>query len=303
MPEVTLKSWIMVLTLGCVWGASFLGIEVALRGITPFWLAEARLFFAALLLTGVWWALGGRINAADDGQNRWPYLVIVGLFSSVVPFFLLSWGQTHVTSATAGVSMAGVPLLVMPLAHFFSVGERITPLKLLGLVVGFCGVLVLLGDGLLQTSGSDLEGWGRLACLSAAACYAVSSVTTRNCPPIDPYAMSAIVMIIAALVGLPVAWVVEGAPPLPDAQTIAVLGALGLIQTAGANLLRILVIRSAGSTFMSLTNYQVPFWSMVFGAVVLGEALPAGLFVALGLILTGMALSQWSHLKRLFGKA
>lgn len=303
MPEVTLKSWIMVLTLGCVWGASFLGIEVALRGITPFWLAEARLFFAALLLTGVWWALGGRINAADDGRNRWPYLVVVGLFSSVVPFFLLSWGQTHVTSATAGVSMAGVPLLVMPLAHFFSVGERITPLKLLGLVVGFCGVLVLLGDGLLQTSGSDLEGWGRLACLSAAACYAVSSVTTRNCPPIDPYAMSAVVMIIAALVGLPVAWVFEGAPPLPDAQTIAVLGALGLIQTAGANLLRILVIRSAGSTFMSLTNYQVPFWSMVFGAMVLGEALPAGLFVALGLILTGMALSQWSHLKRLFGKA
>lgn len=303
MPEVTLKSWIMVLTLGCVWGASFLGIEVALRGITPFWLAEARLFFAALLLTGVWWVLGGRINAADDGRNRWPYLVVVGLFSSVVPFFLLSWGQTHVTSATAGVSMAGVPLLVMPLAHFFSVGERITPLKLLGLVVGFCGVLVLLGDGLLQTSGSDLEGWGRLACLSAAACYAISSVTTRNCPPIDPYAMSAVVMIIAALVGLPVAWVVEGAPLLPDAQTIAVLGALGLIQTAGANLLRILVIRSAGSTFMSLTNYQVPFWSMVFGAVVLGEALPAGLFVALGLILTGMALSQWSHLKRLFGKA
>ncbi len=303
MPEVTLKSWIMVLTLGCVWGASFLGIEVALRGITPFWLAEARLFFAALLLTGVWWALGGRINAADDERNRWPYLVVVGLFSSVVPFFLLSWGQTHVTSATAGVSMAGVPLLVMPLAHFFSVGERITPLKLLGLVVGFCGVLVLLGDGLLQTSGSDLEGWGRLACLSAAACYAVSSVTTRNCPPIDPYAMSAVVMIIAALVGLPVAWAVEGAPPLPDAQTIAVLGALGLIQTAGANLLRILVIRSAGSTFMSLTNYQVPFWSMVFGAVALGEALPAGLLVALGLILTGMALSQWSHLKRLFGKA
>lgn len=303
MPEVTLKSWIMVLALGCVWGASFLGIEVALRGITPFWLAEARLFFAALLLTGVWWALGGRINAADDGMNRWPYLVVVGLFSSVVPFFLLSWGQTHVTSATAGVSMAGVPLLVMPLAHFFSVGERVTPMKLLGLVIGFCGVLVLLGDGLLQSSGSAMEGWGRLACLSAAGCYAISSVTTRNCPPIDPYAMSAVVMIIAAGVGLPMAWAVEGPPPLPDHQTIAVLCGLGLVQTAGANLLRILVIRSAGSTFMSLTNYQVPFWSMVFGAVVLGEALPAGLFVALGLILTGMALSQWSHLKRLFGRA
>ncbi|MEY8880282.1 DMT family transporter [Donghicola sp. XS_ASV15] len=303
MPEVTLKSWIMVLTLGCVWGGSFLGIEIALRGITPFWLAEARLFFASLLLTGVWWALGGRINADNDGRNRWPYLIVVGLFSSVVPFFLLSWGQTHVTSATAGVSMAGVPLLVMPLAHFFSVGERITPMKLLGLMVGFCGVLVLLGDGLLQSSGSDLEGWGRLACLSAAACYAVSSVTTRNCPPIDPYAMSAVVMIIAAVVGLPIAWSLEGPPPLPDTQTIMVLGALGLVQTAGANLLRILVIRSAGSTFMSLTNYQVPFWSMVFGALVLGEALPAGLFLALGLILTGMALSQWSHLRRLFVKA
>lgn len=231
MPEVTLKSWIMVLTLGCVWGASFLGIEVALRGITPFWLAEARLFFAAMLLTGVWWALGGRINAADDGRNRWPYLVVVGLFSSLVPFFLLSWGQTHVTSATAGVSMAGVPLLVMPLAHFFSVGERVTPLKLLGLLVGFCGVLVLLGDGLLQSSGSSMEGWGRLACLSAAGCYAISSVTTRNCPTIDPFAMAAVVMIIAACVGLPIAWAFEGPPRLARCADLCGADCLGV----GAN--------------------------------------------------------------------
>ncbi|MCI5039099.1 MAG: DMT family transporter [Donghicola eburneus] len=303
MPEVTLKSWIMVLTLGCVWGGSFLLIEIALRGISPFWLAEARLLFAAILLTAVWGALGGKVTPVKDGKNRWPYLVVVGLFSSAFPFFLLSWGQQHVTSATAGVSMAGVPLLVMPLAHFFSVGERITVMKLVGLLVGFCGVLALLGDGLMQSSGSGLEGWGRVACLSAAACYAISSVTTRNCPPIDAYAMSAVVMIIAAIAGLPVAWLKEGPPPLPDLTTLAVLSGLGLIQTAGANLLRILVIRSAGSTFMSLTNYQVPFWSMVFGALILGEALPAGLFLALALILTGMALSQWSHLRRLFGKA
>lgn len=302
MPEITSRSWIMVATLGFVWGASFLGIELALRGVTPFWLVAYRLGFAALLTVMVWRLRGGRIVRPQDGKRRWPFLVVAALFSSVIPFALLSWGQQHVTSATAGVSMAAVALVVMPMAHFFSVGERMTPRRVFGMLVGFGGVLVLLGDGLFQSSGAALENWGRLACFGAACCYAISSVTTRNCPPIDPIAMGAITMVVAAGAAVPLAIATEGAPPLPDLTTLMVLVMLGMVQTAGANLLRILVIRSAGSTFMSLTNYQVPFWSMIFGAVFLGEALPAGLFIALGLILTGMGMSQWDAFRNLFRK-
>jgi len=99
---------------------------------------------------------------------------------------------------------------------------------------------------------------------------------------------------------LPAAWIVEGPPPSVDGQTLAVLALLGLVPTAGANILRVVVIRTAGPTFMSLTNYIVPVWSVVLGAWILSEPLPPSLLWALALILAGVFLSQWGALRRLF---
>ena len=99
---------------------------------------------------------------------------------------------------------------------------------------------------------------------------------------------------------VPVAWAVEGPPPLPSPQLLAVLAFLGLIPTAGANFLRVLVVRSAGPVFMSLVNYQVPVWSVVLGGLILGEALPKSLLLAMSLILLGVGLSQYGALRRLF---
>ena len=114
--------------------------------------------------------------------------------------------------------------------------------------------------------------------------------------------LSTVLLLIAALIVLPAAWIVEGPPPLPDTQTLAVIAFLGLIPTAAANMLRVLVIRSAGPVFMSITNYQVPVWSVVMGAVILGEPLPPSLLWAMLLILAGVGLSQYGALRRLFAR-
>jgi drug/metabolite transporter (DMT)-like permease len=90
---------------------------------------------------------------------------------------------------------------------------------------------------------------------------------------------------------------------MPTPKTLIVIAFLGLIPTAAANFLRTLVIRSAGPVFMSLTNYQVPIWSVVLGAMLLGEPLPASLLWAMMLILAGVGLSQYGAFRRLFGKA
>ncbi|WP_212524431.1 DMT family transporter [Actibacterium sp. MT2.3-13A] len=296
MPEITPRSWLMVGTLGLVWGATFLVIEIALRGITPFWLAAGRIGFAAALM-GLVWGLRGR-PLFLTGTRNWPAVLVIGCGSSAVPFMLLSWGQQYVTSGFAGVSMAAIALMVLPLAHAFVPGERLTPRKGLGFVIGFAGVAVLVGGQAFESTGAGLETAGRLACLSAAGCYAVSSVLTRRLPPVDPIALSATLLMIGAAVVLPVAWAIEGPPPLPPRDTLIALAVLGLLPTAGANLLRVLVIRSAGPTFMSLTNYQVPLWAVTFGALVLGEPLPPTLLAALALILTGVALSQWRSRNR-----
>ncbi|EBA09877.1 hypothetical protein SSE37_08713 [Sagittula stellata E-37] len=288
----------MVGSLGLVWGATFLFIEIALHGITPFWLAAYRIGFAALLTLAVWALRGGGLWLTE--ARNWPSLILIGVLSSGLPFMLLGWGQQYATSGFAGVSMAAVALMVLPLAHFLVPGERMTARRAVGFAVGFVGVVVLIGPEALQASGNAMEPWGRLACLGAACCYAVSSVTMRRLPPIDAIGLAAVPLVVGALFVLPVAWAQEGPPPLPHGQTLAILAVLGLLPTAGANLLRVLVIRSAGPVFMSLTNYQVPLWSVALGVIVLGEPLHASLLVALVLILAGVFLSQWGALKRLF---
>ncbi len=291
--------WLMVATLGFVWGATFLLIELALRGITPFWLTAGRIGFATALTVAVWAARGWPLFLTE--ARAWPNLILVGTLSAAVPFMLLSWGLQHVTSGFAGVSMAAVALMVLPLAHFLIPGERLTLRRGIGFVIGFVGVVILIGAQAFETTGAALEPFGRLACLGAAACYALSSVTMRRLPPVDAIGLAAVPLIFGTALVVPVAWIVEGPPPLPGAETLFLLAILGLIPTAGANLLRVLVIRGAGPVFMTLTNYQVPLWSVGLGVTLLNEPLRANLIVALVLILSGLAISQWGALRRLFG--
>ncbi len=298
MPEITTRSWLMVAALGLVWGATFLFMEIALRGMTPFWLAAGRIGFATLLTVAIWLAVGGKLFLTED--RSWGPMILIGIGSTALPFMLLSWGLQYVTSGFAGVSMASVALMVLPLSHYLVPGEQMTLRRAAGFGIGFVGVAILIGPEAFAATGDALEPVGRLACLAAAACYAVSSVAMRRLPPVDPIGLAAVPLIVGSAFVIPMAWLREGAPVMPDSQTLLVVAILGLIPTAGANLLRVLVIRSAGPVFMSLTNYQVPLWSVILGIVVLGESFRPSLLVALLLILCGVGLSQGAALRRLF---
>lgn len=298
-PQITRQSWLMIGILGFVWGSTFLLIEIALRGIPPFWLATLRLTLAALVMTAVWSRSGFRLVL--DPQRRPHPLAIVwtGAVSTGIPFLLLNWGQQHVTSGFAGTAMAAVPLMVLPMAHFLVPGERMSPAKALGLGLGFFGVWLLVGADALQSSGAALEFWGRIACLAVAACYAVNSITIRRLPPVDPIGLTALMMACGALITLPVSLITEGLPPMPTTEALAALAVLAVVSTAAMNLLRVLVIRSAGPTFMTLVNYQLPVWSVLLGTVLLAEPVPPTLLSALALILAGVAITQWQSLRKL----
>lgn len=288
----------MVATLGLVWGGTFMVQKLALEHLPPFWVAAGRISFAAVITTVIWQLRGGKMFTT--GQRDWSRLFLVSVLSAAVPFMFLAWAQQHVTSAFTGVSMAAVALIVLPLAHVFVPGERMTPRRTLGFIVGFAGVLLLIGPAAFDSSGSTLETAGQIACVGAASCYAISSIVMRRLPPLDPFGLSAATLIFGSLVVIPIALIQHGLPPIPSAEGIALVALLGLVPTAAANLLRIVVIRSAGPVFMSLTNYQVPLWSVVFGVTLMGEPIPGSLLWATLLILSGVALSQFGALKRLF---
>ena len=302
-PHITYKSWLMIATLAFAWGGTFMVTEVALTGMPPFWVAASRVGLAAIVMVVIWGARGFALFEDRLPPDQWLTLLIIGAISSAVPFSLLAWGQQHVTSGFAGVSMASVALIVLPLAHFLVPGERMTWRRVVGFVIGFVGVIVLIGGQAFESTGGSAETMGRLACLAAASCYAVGSILMRRLPAVDPIGLATMLLVIGAGVSLPMAFAIEGLPPLPGGDILLVLAFLGLVPTAAANFLRVLVVRSAGPVFMSLVNYQVPLWSVVLGALILSEPLPPSLLYAMLLILIGVGLSQYGALRRLFAAA
>lgn len=303
MPQIAARHWIMLALLAMVWGASFMFMSVALRGVGPLVLAATRITLGAMLLLAVMAAMGRSLPRWRDknGPVIWTFALAMALFSNAIPFFLLGWGQQVVASGFAGVCMAVVPLLVLPLAHVFVPGERLTLRRLSGFVLGTMGVAVLIGPAAFAATGADLELLARLACIAAACCYAVGSICTRLCPEVDRLALSAAVLLLASVILVPVALSVEGWPREIDKTSIMALIYLGILPTGAAQVVLVTLNREAGPVFFSLVNYQVPIWSVIFGSVFLLEPLPPSLILGMALILGGVALSQLGRLKRLFG--
>ncbi len=294
--QPTLNNWFSVIALGVIWGGTFMVVRIALDGYPPMTVACARTTLGAIALFGLLKALGRPLPRLD--RRMLTYLVGIGTLNTALPFVLLSWGQQFVPSAFAGISMAALPLFVLPLAHLFS-DEKMNNRNAAGVLLGFVGALILVGPGVLRL-GSGFEPWGQIACLAAALSYAISNVLTRTCPPIDSIALAVLTLVVGAVMLIPLMLLIDGVPTISDQRSTAAILFLGFFPTALAALLRVSIIRTAGSVFMTLVNYQVPLWSVLFGVWLLDEVLPLNFFAALGLILLGLMVSQWQGLRRLF---
>lgn len=291
-------NFLRIAIVAIIWGGAFMAVSIAVAGLPPLSVAAARVVIGALALLALM-----RLRRAAHPDFRDAKLIvwlfIVALFSTAFPFALLSWGQQHVPSAFAGMTMACLPLFVLPLAHFFVPGDQVNLRKVTGFAIGLIGTMILIGTGGLSSAASGLEFWARAACVLAALCYAIGSIFTRLCPPIGQLALATYTLVFAATPLSFGAMMIDGIPANIGWDIIFVILYLGLFPTAIAFIIKVQVIRSAGPSFMVLTNYQVPVWSVIFGAIFLGESLPAQLFAALILILLGVAITQWPVLRGL----
>ena len=292
------KHWIMVSTLGIVWGSTFLFIELALQGITPLWLTSARIVFAAAITSVIWLKRGGVIFINRD--TAWIRLGIIGITSTALPFQLISWGQQYVTSSFAGLAMASMPLFVLPLAYFFNTNEALDRSKFIGFIIGFLGIVTLFSPNFsLEDNTSTLVTFGKLACVLAAFCYASNSILMRKLPSIDPVGLAAVTLLIGSIWVVAWAFTIEGPPPSIKTETLLILIMLGFLPTAMANLIRIVLIREAGPVFLGIANYIIPLWAAMVGALVLKEALPIEFYLAATITISGIYISQMKALASL----
>lgn len=293
-----LTNWLLICLLGVIWGSAFMSVSLALEGFGPWSVAAGRTALGGLVLWAIAAALGQGLGRIPS-RKAWGFAGAIGAGAVALPFVLLSWGQQFVPSAFAGVAMGAVPLLVLPLVAIFSREEGIGPRRIGGVALGLVGLAILLGPEALNPSGAAQETLGRMACIGAACCYACGSIITRRAPSMPALAFAAATLLIAAVILVPLALWQEGWPTALPAGPGAALIYAALLPTAMAAAIRVRVITTAGSLFMSLTSYQVPIWSVIFGIALLGEALPPQLFLSLALILVGIGLSQWRSLRGL----
>jgi drug/metabolite transporter (DMT)-like permease len=283
------RDWLApFLVLSAIWGASFLFIKVGDRAFDPALVAFLRCALGAVALAAM---LAIRRERLPRGRRVWGHVFVIAIFFNSVPFALFAWGETEVSSVVAGIMNATTPLNALLVGLAVLPGERPTRDRVLGLLLGFVGVVVVIGPW----SGLGGRLAGSLACLGAAACYGVGFPYTRRFlagRPESAVALSAAqVLCGTAQLALLVPWTasVPDRVPLDAVLSLVALGAGG---TGIAYVLNYDVIRRAGATVASTVTYLVPLFSTVLGVVVLGEALtwnqPAGALV----VLLGVALTQ-----------
>ena len=283
--------WMLLSTLVAAWGSSFAFGKHAIAYFDASWVITLRLSIAALVLVPYAFAVGEGLSASRASWLKFLWLAFIG---NALPFFLIAWGMHFISSGVAGLLMGAIPLFVVLLAHMVLPGERLTLFKAVGFIMGFAGIIVLVGPssfGQFALSGHELLG--EAAVLLGCVCYAIHAVTAKLLGVDPPAKQSAAVCLLAGAMGLALALTLapQGLSGAPASAFLALL-ALGLFPTALATVIVYRLMARMGPSFISVSNYLVPVFAVALGAVIFGERLDWNILLALLLILAGIAVSR-----------
>ena len=285
---MTRGDWAILLVLALIWGAAFFFIHVAVAHVAPLTYVWLRLSIAAVgLLAWMRWK-GEKLSLP---LPVWGAILLLALLNNVVPFALFGWAQQHIASGLASILNATTPIWGVVVAHIATSDEKITPAKLIGVVVGFVGVATMIGPDLL-TSGESIVP--QLACIAASLCYALAGVWARRFRPmgLKPLKVATAQLLVGALVMTPVSLTVAE-PWIGGSPSLAALGAitvLALACTALGYVLYFRLIDSAGATNATLVTLLVPPIAILLGALFLGELLNGTQFLGFAFTALGLAV-------------
>jgi len=231
-------------------------------------------------------------------------LFVMGIINNVIPFNLLFWGQTHIASGLASIFNATMPLFVVVVAHFVTHDEKMTPGRVAGLVLGFAGVVVMLGPELMRDLGTNVLA--QVACLVAAFFYAISAVYARRFRGLPPLLLatgqlSASTLMLAPLMLIDRPWRL----PMPSMPALWAALGIAVISTALAYLVYYRIIAKNGATNVSLVTFLIPVSAILLGVAFLGETLaPTELagFALIGLGLAAIDGRPAARLRRAFAR-
>lgn len=285
-PRMAPTEWLLLVVLSLLWGGSFFFNAVALRGFGTLGVVLGRVALAAVALHILVRALGHRM---PRDRGTWRAFAAMGLLNNLIPYGLIVWGQTQIASGLAAILNATTPLFTVVVAHCLTRDERMTAGRVAGVLLGFGGVVAMVGPAALAGLGLDLAAQG--ACLAAALSYAFAGVFGRRFRSLPPVVTSAGQVTATTVLVLPLVLLVEQpwTRPAPGLAALGAVAALALVCTAAAFWIYFRVLAAAGATNVLLVTFLVPVSAILLGTLVLGERLDPRHFLGMGLIGLGLA--------------
>ncbi len=284
---MSLSSWMQLLTLGAVWGASFFFARVAVMEIPPLTLVLFRVGIAAIAL---------HIYLAARGISFKPVLDRAGSFfvlaalNNVIPFSLIFIGQTELGAGLAAILNATTPFWTMLVANRLTTDERLTANKVAGILIGVTGTAIMIGPGMLNELGGAT--WPKLAIIGAAISYAFAATYAKRFRNMVTTQIAAGQLTASTFIMVPLVVAIDGTATMFSASPSiwAAVFALALVSTAWAYILFFTLIANAGATNTTLVTLIVPMSAMLLGSLFLSETLQTFEIAGMTLIGTGLLI-------------
>ena len=286
--QPTRTDYIVLFALGALWGSSFGAIKIALNGVTPLTVMSVRILLAGAAL---FLLILVRKTPFPRGIQNWIKIGWMALFGTLIPFFLVPWGQLQIDSSLAAILMAVNPLFALTLGHFFSDHESFTLRQLLAMLVGFSGILLVFGENAISSINGNI--WAQLAVLGAGLCYTISGVIVSHVRGASADSVSASIFICSSVIVFPLWMILEQPWSLHfETESLLALTHLGLVSTGMAFLMRYYIILRAGAVFLSYVAFIIPMFGILFGIFFLEETISVNTMGAVVLILSGVYLGR-----------
>ena len=278
-----LKDYINLAILSAVWGTAFIGIEIAIEQLDVFQVTFGRVIVAFLFLLP--FVLYKKLTLPKD-KKTWILLSISAVLNTTIPFSLINHGQEFITSGMSALMLGFGPFITLLLGQYLTSDEKISKYKIISIVFGFTGLVLLLGDNIIASNMSELKGQSFV--LMASLSYALSSLVIRKITGVSYLNLSFLMFGISAVVLTPIIiYLYTDYVFVVNNSTIAILY-LGILPTAIASIYRVKMVQEVGIQFMSQVAYLIPIFAMIWAWLVLDEIPKAITLVALIIVLMGL---------------
>lgn len=291
---MSIRYWFLICLLAAGWGSSFFFNEIMLRELGPMWVAFGRVGIGAL---GCWVWLFATWAKLAVPVALLGVMFAFGLFQYAVPLAVYPLTQQYITSSAAGIVNAMTPVMVVIVSHFWPQGERATWAKMVGVALGFAGIVLLTQPSLVGQGDSDPSAL--ILTMIAPVCYGVAMNLLRMLDGVDRVLLTAWSATIGALLLAPVTIGLEGVPTITKAETWGALLMIGLVLTSASFILLYWLVPRVGGTNASTITFLAPISSVLLGVYILAEVILPIQFAGMGVIFLGLLFIDGRALKRL----